>query len=439
MKIIKLTGKAALCAALLLPASSLFADDSSSSASDEAAWKLFDHGHSYGDADAPSFGGILFPHLHAFGSFGDSTADPANLAVGHHDPQRDVTLQGFEPGMSLRAGMLQGFVTGAATTDADGDFDFEIEEGFLKLVELPFGLELRGGQFFNRFGYQSALHSHGWDFVNQNLVNGRLLSEGELITRGGELSWAVPIPAMTASILSVSVGDARVEDHDHAEGEHGHGEEAEFEAEGAFFGDLLTGINWINQYDIDDRHRLSGTVSSAFGENRFGRDTAIYGVGFEYLWRDRGYSAGGRSLRWRSEVVYRTVDATSGHLPGEEEEEEHHDDEHGEEHHDEHEDDEHHDDDGRFASFDDIGAYSSLVYGFNEHVEVGLRGDWVSGNDSFGLDDRWRISPAVTFYANAERNFQARLQYDYDYSDDFGSENSVWLQIGFNWGGGEVR
>ena len=172
-----------------------------------------------------------------------------------------------------------------------------------------------------------------------------------------------------------------------------------------------------------------------------------------------GYDPGGRSFRWRTEAMLRSVDAISGHLPGEEEEEEehhdeeegeHHDDEHGEEHHedehgeeehhDEHEDeDEHHEEAPHYDSFDEFGAYSSLVYGFNDHVEVGLRGEWVAGIDEFGLDERWRVSPNVTWYANPERTLQVRLQYDYDYSNDFGSENSVWLQVGFNWGGPEVR
>jgi len=424
------------------------------------------------DPLAPSIGGFLFPHLHAFGAFGGTTGHANDLAVGHHDPQQDATLQGVEPGLSLRAGMLEGFATGSGTTDHDGDFSFELEEAFLKLVDLPLGLELRGGQFLNRFGFQAAVHNHSWDFVNQNLVNGRFLTEGELITRGGEVTVPVPLSMMSASFLSVSVGDARVEDHDHEEGEHGHGGEAAFEGEGAYFGDILTGVHWVNQYDINDRNRLSATVSGAFGENLFGRDSQIYGLGFEYLWRENGYSAGGRSLRWRTEAMLRSVDAISGHLPGEEEDEHHdehgeedhdehgeeHHDEHGEEHHDEH-GEEHHDEHGeehhdehegedehehedeapRYDSFDEFGAYSSLVYGFNDNLEAGLRGEWVSGINDFGLDERWRVSPALTWYANQERTLQVRLQYDYDYSQDFGSESSVWLQVGFNWGSAEVR
>ena len=88
-------------------------------------WQLFGGGLSN-----PNIGGFLFPHFHAFGAFGDSTADPAELAVGHHDPQREATLQGLEPGLSLRAGMLQGYVNGTGSTDSDGSYSFEFEEGF---------------------------------------------------------------------------------------------------------------------------------------------------------------------------------------------------------------------------------------------------------------------------------------------------------------------
>ena len=33
----------------------------------------------------------------------------------------------------------------------------------------------------------------------------------------------------------------------------------------------------------------------------------------------------------------------------------------------------------------------------------------------------------------------ARLQYNHEDHDDFGGEDSVWLQFGLNWGSEEVR
>ncbi len=376
-----------------------------------------------------NIGGILFPHLHVIGAFGHSSGEQSDLALNGHDPQREATLQALEPGLSLRAGMLEGFANATGITDASGDFSFSLEEGFLKLVDLPLGLQLRGGQFFNRFGFQNSVHNHGWMFIDQNLLNGRFLNEGELATQGGEVSINVPLPKLQASVISVAVGG--LPSHSHGHEEHAHGEEAEFEAEGANFTDQLVTATWVNQYDINDMNRLTGIFSGAWGDNQFGRQSQVYGLGLEYLWRENGYAAGGQSLRWRTEAAYRQIDALSGHLHGEEED--HHEEEdHGEEDHDDH-------DRRRRASFDEFGIYSMLVYGLNEHIETGVRAGWVSGIDSMGLDNRFRLSPMVTWYANPARTLQARLQYNWDHSEDFGDEHSVWFQLGLNFGGPEVR
>lgn len=382
----------------------------------------------------PNIGGFLFPHLHAYGLLGDSTGDPADLAVGGHDPsQTGAALQFIEAGMSLRAGMLQGFVVGVGTKNSGEDFSVALEEGFLKLVDLPMGFELRGGQFFNRFGFQNAVHAHSWFFVDQNLVNGRFLSEGEMASQGGEISWLVPLPMMQASVLSFSAGGLR-SGHGHGHGEDEHGEESEFEAEGSDFTNTLYGFTWANQYDINDMHRLTGNVSGAWGDNLFGRSTQVFGAGLEYLWRENGYSPGGQSLRWRTEAMIRRIGAVSGHLPGEEEEGHH--EEEGE-HHEEEED--HEEEGGRRASLDEFGIYSMLIYGIGNNIETGVRGDWVSGIGDMGLDERYRVSPMFTWYLNGQRNMQARLQYNWDHSNRYGTEHSIWFQIGFNWGGPEVR
>ena len=129
--------------------------------------------------------------------------------------------------------------------------------------------------------------------------------------------------------------------------------------------------------------------------------------------------------------MYRHFGAVSGHLPGEEEEEHGHEEEEEHGHEDE--------DERRRASFDEFGLYSSAVYGFDDRIEAGLRAGWVSGISQAGLDDRFRLSPTLTWYVNGAHTVQARLQYNWDHSDDFGSEHSVWFQLGLNLGGPEVR
>jgi hypothetical protein len=366
-----------------------------------------------------SLGGVLFPHVHFDAIFGDSTADPTTLVVGHHDPDREGwTISNVEFGASLRAGeYFEAFGTYAAKIDLDDRWQGEFEEWFGKLKNLPGGIELRGGQYYNRFGIQNTFHPHGFDWTDQYLVNGRFLGEDALTTIGGEITWTLPVS--WTSHLNVSVGvPPKLEEEEHAEPEV----EPEFEAEGAAFDDVITAVNWTNLYNYNDFHQFRAGLSGAWGDNLWGKTTQIYGAHFEYQWRENGFEAGGSYFRWRTEAMLRNFDAISGHLPGEEEED-------GEEH-----EEKPHD-----GSLDEFGIYTSLLYGLDNGLEVGLRGEYVSGIAAAGLDERFRISPGVTYYVNRARTVKLRVQYNYDHSNDVGDEHSVWAQVGFAWGGPEVR
>ena len=385
-----------------------------------------------------SLGEIFFPHFHFIGVVGNSTADPAELSLGGHDPQREnFGLLALEPAVSLRWGdHVEGFVVSSYVTDATGDFAGGVEEAFLKLADLPGGFELRGGRFFNRVGFQNARHSHAWDFLDQYLMNSRLLQEGELASIGGDITWHLPTRFASAVTLSAG-GPPSGHDHGHG-GEEGHGqEEAEFEAEGANFDDYILGANLLGTWHYNDFHQFMGSLNFTVGENEFGEDTQVFGLGAEYLWRENGLEPGGRHFRWRTEAMVRGVEAVAGP--------EHHGEDHGEgdEHHAEGADDDHGEDEeeamGRGESFDEFGFYTMVAYGFTERHEASLRAEYVGGIDDFGLDERWRISPAITWSLNGERNAYLRLQYNYDHSSDFGDEHSVWLGVGINWGGAEVR
>lgn len=368
-----------------------------------------------------SLGGVLFPHVHFQSTYGSTTAeDWDHFGAGHHDPASDGwTIQGFEFGASLRpTEWFEAFGTyhlyqDAATNDWDGEF----EEWFGKIKDIPGGFELRGGRYLNRFGLQNHVHLHGWDFVDNTLVNGRFLGDDGLYTIGGELSWTLPVS--WTSVFSVSVGVAP--EHEHEEG-HGHeeGHEAVFEGEGALFTDTFVTANWTNNWDYNDFHQFRFGASGAWGDNQFGKTSQVYGVHVEYVWRQNGYEAGGSYFRWRNEAMMRSFDAVGGEHHEEEEEE------HGHEH-------------PRSGSFDEFGAYSSLAYGLECGLEFGLRGEFVSGVAEAGLDERFRISPVVTYYLNKARTLYLRGQYNFDHSNEHGDENSVWLQVGFNWGAGEVR
>lgn len=413
-----------------------------------------------------SLGGVLFPHLHVDTAFGTSTTDQQNLQLGHHDPSKNgFTWQNIEFGLSGRFNeYFEAFGTYAAVVDSEGHWEGIYEEWFAKLQNLKAGalgeFELRGGRIYNRFGIQNTYHPHGFDWADQYLVNARVLGEDSLTIIGADVTWKLPVS--WTSQLDVAVGVAP-DPHDH----HHHGsreiEGAKFEAEGAAFDDVMTVANWTNIYNYNDFHQYRAGISGAWGDNQYGRGTQIYGAHFEYQWRQNGFEPGGRYFRWRTEVMWRRWGAQGGVLEGHDhhDEHEHHDehdhdehhgevahhdehdhhDEHEEEHHDEHED---HDDDhdaeaADRANFRDFGFYTSLLYGFNSRFEAGLRAEYVSGDRAAGLDDRFRLSPGLTYYINDARTVRFRVQYNYDHSNEFGSDHSVWGQVSFNWGGPEVR
>ncbi len=348
-------------------------------------------------------GGIFFPHLHAFGVIGDTSGDPMDLALNGHDPSRSgFNLLALEPAFSMRLGdHLEGFVVNSYLTDGDGHFTGGNEEAFLKLVNLPGSFEVRGGRYFNRFGFQNARHNHSWDYVDQHLANSRLLQEGELTSIGGELTWNLPTrfpAALSVSLGAPPSGHGHGHEEEEAEEDHEHGLEAEL----ANFDDYIATANLVGQWRLNDFHQWMGSTSVAIGENGFGEDTQLYGLGLEYLWRENGLQAGGSYFRWRTEALLRLIDTATG-------------------------------------DHDEFGIYSSVSYGLSAQLEASLRVGYVSSLDDFELDERWRLSPTLTWSLNADRTVYTRLQYNYDHSSDFGDAHGIWLGLGFNFGGPEVR
>ncbi len=378
--------------------------------------------------ESANIGGFLFPHAHFQSTYGATTADSLeHFGAGHHDPVRDGwTIQGFEFGSSLRAGEhLEAFATYHLFQDAETrNWDGEFEEWFGKIKNLSGGLSLRGGRYLNRFGFQNQTHSHGWDFADNNLLNGRFLGDDGLSSIGGEVTWEMPSP--WTSLLSLSIGQAQIEEHEHDEEEHhdDHDHAPLFEGESALFDSAIVTGNWTNEKDYNDFHQFRFGLSGAWGSNGLNGNSQVYGAHAEYTWRENGYESGGRYFRWRNEIALRSFD----YQVASEEDEHHVELEH-----------DHHEHSTASGREDEFGAYTMLSYGLDSGWVFGLRGEYVSGIAIAELAERWRVSPMVTYYLNPQRTFYCRGQYNYDRGSSFGNEHSVWLQLGFNWGGAEVR
>ena len=443
----RIHSKILVAAAAALCASPVFGDENHSPEIAEASQSAWQKANDW------SIGNILFPSLHLHGVGGLSSGDVAELASGGHDPQREAfSAQALEPSLSFKTPYFEAFANYIFFQDAHADWDGELEEAFGKITNIPGGFEIKGGQFLSRFGAQNNTHLHAWNFVDSETVLSRFLGDEGLMLQGGEISWTIPMgldPVFTL-IASSGYGETLEHDHSHNAG-HDHDEEsALFEGEESGFADSVWTARLLGRYRSSDFHTITAGVSWAGGDNGFQRDTQVAGIDVEYLWRENGLEPGGRAFRWRNELLWRNVDAYSDgssldadhddHDDHESEEEHaHHAEEHG------HEEEDHADDAGaaagpRSASREELGLYSHLIYTWNEHLDTGLRIGWVEGIEDFGLAERLRISPAISYWFDKERRIGLRTQYNYDRVDGSQDEHSLWFQVNIALGSNtEVR
>lgn len=348
----------------------------------------------------------LEPTLHLRLAHGNTSLPADEIAFGGHDPSEDnFNFQGFEIGSNIYLGeYVEGFATVNVFKRDGEDFESEFEEGFLKLKNLPGGFEIRGGRMLARFGDQNARHLHAWDFADANMTNVRFLGEDGFAYDGGELTWLVPTPWEDA--LSVGLGSAVTHSHeeeghdDDDDDDHGHDEEAEM----ARPEKNIVVIRYQAQFGQSDFHRFQAGGSFLTGDNGFGMTTNIYGADFTYTWRENGLEPGGRQFRWRTEWLMRDVENDEG-------------------------------------GFEDNGFNTALLWEFIENWEAGLRYGYVEGVADPELAERHRISPSITrkFDFGNDLTGLVRLQYNHDDIKGHGTEDSIWLQFGFDWGPGEVR
>ncbi|MDF1825788.1 MAG: hypothetical protein P1U68_14165 [Verrucomicrobiales bacterium] len=363
-------------------------------------------------------GGFLVPEIFFIGTGGvtEPGSDVGDFANSEHDPQNDVTVQAIDVDLILNFNdVVTGFIAGTGFQIEDSVWEAELEEAFLHF-NITDNLAIGGGQFLNTFGFQAHQHVHGWDMVNQNLINSRMLNEGHLFTQGGEVLFKTP----NSGLLSLALGGVRSHAHDHGHDDHDDHDEHEeehhdehedehdhhFESHDAGFNDWVLSADYKFRLPFDDSVVLS--TSLATGENGFGGDTHLYGVGLQKVWNGHDHGAGGPdfctgALMFRTEFFGREVEAIH--------------------------------EDGDVENFDDYGLSSLLSYGLSDATTISFRHDWVSDVEELELSDTHRFSPSITTYVDPAQRIKLRLQYDNVQSASLESEHVAWLQVQFQWGG----
>jgi hypothetical protein len=355
---------------------------------------------------------------------GGSTATDAQLATlqgGDHDPKRrGYTLQQAE--ISL-FGAVDPYFNAEAHIVFKED-SVELEEAYGTTTQLPFSLQLKAGYYLTEFGRTNPQHPHQWPWLDQPVVNTRLFGPDGNRGVGSRLSWLAPLPWFSEVLAGMQNPDDPTEtsftgiDSSAGTTPTTIGGRPAFAHPTRSLADFLYATRWVNNWELPENVMLQLGASAAFGPNNTGPNgrTAIVGGDLLLKWREDRF--GIPNLAWQTEVIARrykaddAIDPVSAAAIPE-------------------------------AILRDWGLCSQVLVGFMPRWAAGLRGDYATGDgDSYVLgsgfvdrqtdpfrDDRWRVSPLITFNATEFSKF--RLQYDYDHAEHLPSHRaqSVWLGL----------
>ncbi len=363
-----------------------------------------------GGAAKGSYLNISFDSI--FVGAASSSNDLGSLEVGDHDPQQNgFNARNVE--LALDGAVdpyFEGFANIVYKLDNHNESSVEVEEAFGQSTSLPFGLQVKGGQFFSPFGRINPTHPHTWDFIDAPLVHGMLLGPDGLRGVGTQLAWVIPAPFYAQALLAVQNGQGGTGYSFRNQGDNG-----------TFFGrptidrqtdgvsDLVFTPRLETSFDLSSTQTILTGVSAAFGPNDTGENanTQIYGFDLFYKWKPANTEGGWPFVKWQNEAMFRRFEAGRGlgnAFPVSE-------------------------------TFNDWGAYSQVVWGFHKGWAAGLRGDYVNIADSAVTNgplrqSRYRISGDLTWYPSEFSKL--RLQYNHDIltSNNFlpsSEEDSVFL------------
>lgn len=347
-------------------------------------------------------------------SAGGSSVDNAalaNLQAGGHDPNKNgFTVQNVE--LSIGA-TVDPYLDGQANIifliDADGETVVELEEAFFVTRSLPWGLQVKGGQYFTEFGRQNTQHPHTWAFADQPVILSRLFGGDGLRSQGARVSWLMPTDWY--SELFFGLQNARgetVTSFLNAPGEEIGGYTLiDRNARGS--GDLLQSARWLNGIDISDTLSMNLGVSGLWGPNASGTttDTRIVGADLYLKWQSAGSQRGYPFVAWHTEVLQRRYEAGDPT-------------------------------DVTREILKDRGLFTQAMWGFTPGWVTGLRWEYATANGDTRndplRDNRKRLSPNLTWYPSEYT--KVRLQYNRDWTEHLPEKtaDSLWLQVEFSLG-----
>ncbi len=262
-----------------------------------------------------------------------------NYQQGAHDPAKTgFNLQQLEMSISASVDHLFRF-------DSNLVFSLggvEIEEAYATTTALPYGLQVRAGQFLSRVGRINSTHPHTWDFVDQVFMISKFYGPEGNRGLGIELSWlprlpwyaeiaaAAQMPGSSASNRSFMNSTSNIDGVQ----------------------DFLYTFTLKQYFAFTDETGLLWGLSAQTAPNDTGRNnrTEIYGTDITIKWTPSEYPE--MALTFQTEAMFRVRQ-----VPGD-------------------------------LLFDAAG-YSQLVWQINREWATGLRGEYGSGLEKDSLDPDW--------------------------------------------------
>ena len=345
---------------------------------------------------------------------GGSTVDNdalQNLQAGAHDPnQNGFSVQNVE--LSIGATVDPYFDAQANMIfqiDTDGETVVELEEAFFITRSLPWGLQVKGGQYFTEFGRLNKQHPHSWSFVDQPVVLSRFFGGDGLRSQGARLSWLTPTDWYSELIVGLQNAKGEtVTSFLNAAGEDIGGHTL-IDRDARDFGDLLYTARWLNGFDLSETVSMNLGISGLWGPNASGNDTDTNIVAADWYlkWQPAYTQRGFPFVSWHTEVLRRRYDAGDPGNPNQE-------------------------------TLKDWGLFTQALWGFKPGWVAGLRWEYATAdgdtaNDPL-RDTRKRLSPNLTWYPTEYSKL--RLQYNRDWVEHLADKtaDTLWLEVEFSLG-----
>ena len=348
-----------------------------------------------------------------FAAGGSSVGDEAlvNLQRGAHDPNRNgFTVQNVE--LSL-GGTVDPYFDAQTNIvfqiEANGDTVVELEEAYFVTRSLPWGLQVKGGQYFTEFGRQNAQHPHTWAFADQPVVLSRFFGGDGLRSQGVRLSRLMPTEWYSELHLGVQNPKGETVTSFLSSAGEVVGGHTLVDRDTRNLGDMLYTARWFNGFDLSDSVSMNMGISSLWGPNASGTttNTQIRGADLYLKWQPDYTQRGFPFVSWHTEVLKRRYEAGDPGDPGRE-------------------------------MLHDRGLFTQALWGFKPGWVAGLRWEYAAADGDTAADPlrdtRKRLSPNLTWYPTEYSKL--RLQYNRDWTQHLPGKtvDSLWLQVEFNLG-----